>query len=77
MQWTEKHEATLSEFTQEVLPQLRARRPVAVIERPKPLHESVVERVRNMIVEGDSGCGGAPARRQSRGDASGLAHARP
>ena len=30
---------------------------VAAIERPKPLHESVVERVRNMIVEGNLAAG--------------------
>jgi DNA-binding GntR family transcriptional regulator len=48
-----EHEATVSEFIREAQPRLRARRPVAVIERAKPLHESVVERLRNMIVEGD------------------------
>jgi DNA-binding GntR family transcriptional regulator len=47
----------LSEFIHEAPPRRRARRPVAVIERPKPLHESVVERLRNMIVEGDLAVG--------------------
>jgi DNA-binding GntR family transcriptional regulator len=51
------HEATLSEFIREAPPRLRARRPVAVIERAKPLHESVVERLRNMIVEEDLAAG--------------------
>jgi DNA-binding GntR family transcriptional regulator len=46
------HEAALSEFIREAPPRRRARRPVAAIERPKPLHESVVERLRNTIVEG-------------------------
>jgi DNA-binding GntR family transcriptional regulator len=40
----------LSEFTHEAPSRRRAGRPVAAIERPKPLHESVVERLRNMIV---------------------------
>ena len=47
----------MSEFIREALPRLRAGRPVAAIERPKPLHESVVERLRNMIVEGDLAAG--------------------
>ena len=46
------HEAALSEFIHEAPPRRRPRRPVAAIERPKPLHESVVERLRNTIVEG-------------------------
>ena len=33
------------------------RRPVAAIVRPKPLHETVVERLRDMIVEGELGSG--------------------
>src|SRR3984885_1787394 len=52
-----KLEAALSEFIHEVPPRRRARRPVAVIERAKPLHESVVERLRDMIVEGDLAAG--------------------
>jgi DNA-binding GntR family transcriptional regulator len=47
----------LSEITEQAPPRRRARRPVAIIERPKPLHESVVERLRNMIVEGDLAAG--------------------
>src|ERR1700727_1488998 len=33
------------------------RRPVAAIVRPKPLHETVVERLRDMIVEGELASG--------------------
>jgi DNA-binding GntR family transcriptional regulator len=47
----------VSEFIREARLGLRSRRPVAVIERPKPLHQSVVERLRNMIVEGDLAAG--------------------
>jgi DNA-binding GntR family transcriptional regulator len=35
----------------------RERRAFAAIERPKPLHETVVERLRNMIVEGELASG--------------------
>jgi DNA-binding GntR family transcriptional regulator len=47
----------VSELIREAPPRLRARRPVAVIERAKPLHESVVEWLRNMIVEGGLAAG--------------------
>lgn len=47
-----KHEARLSEFSPQASARPRTRRFAAVIERPKPLHESVVERLRDMIVEG-------------------------
>jgi DNA-binding GntR family transcriptional regulator len=57
MQTTGKPELPLSELIQQAPPRRRARRPVAVIERPKPLHESVVERLRNMIVEGELAVG--------------------
>jgi DNA-binding GntR family transcriptional regulator len=38
-------------------PRTAARRPAAAIARPKPLHEAVVERLRDMIVEGDLAAG--------------------
>jgi DNA-binding GntR family transcriptional regulator len=55
--WSGKHEAMLTEFIREAPPRLRTRRPAAAIERAKPLHESVVERLRNLIVEGDLAAG--------------------
>jgi DNA-binding GntR family transcriptional regulator len=47
----------LSEFSPQAPARLRTRRFAAVIERPKPLHESVVERLRDMIVEGQLAVG--------------------
>ena len=47
----------MSEFSPQVPARLRTRRFAAVIERPKPLHESVVERLRDMIVEGQLAAG--------------------
>jgi len=44
--------ATVSDLIPATSAKTRTRRPAVVIERPKPLHESVVERLRDMIVEG-------------------------
>ena len=50
---------------------------VSAVDRPKPLHATVIERLRDMIVGGRARDWRAPPRRQSRGDAQRLAHADP
>jgi DNA-binding GntR family transcriptional regulator len=47
----------MNEFDARALNSEPERRPVAAIVRPKPLHETVVERLRDMIVEGELASG--------------------
>jgi DNA-binding GntR family transcriptional regulator len=47
----------MNEFDARALSPEPERRPVAAIVRPKPLHETVVERLRDLIVEGDLASG--------------------
>ena len=48
---------TMNELDAGALTAQPERRPVGAIVRPKPLHETVAERLRDMIVEGELGSG--------------------